>query len=302
MSERGTRPPHRSVAASMALIAEVMERPLDPSYGEEAERRRAAGLPPSTGSRTPLIVIASVVIGFLLITAALTLRVPATASTKARDHLIEQIRTRQSEGDRQADRVAELRSDVGDLQQRALAGTGEPVADRLAVAELAAGTVPVAGPGLQLTVDDAEQEQGAADGDANPRTSSEGTNGRVVSRDLQFLVNSLWKAGAEAISIGGQRLTSESAIRFAGEAILVDYRPLTRPYVITAIGDPKSMPSEFQHGPGGQYLRALQDQFHIRASLVVEDHLTAPAASAVRIRLATPVPAPSAGAHSEEQP
>lgn len=286
----------------MALITEVMERPLDPSYGEEAERRRAAGLPPSTGSRTPLVVIASVVIGFLLVTAALSLRVPATAETKARDHLVGQIHNRQAEGDRKADRVAGLRSDVARLQQRALAGTGEPVADRLAAAELAAGTVPLAGPGLQLTVDDAEQEKGAADGDANPRTSAQGTDGRVVSRDLQFLVNSLWKAGAEAISVGGQRLTSQSAIRFAGEAILVDYRPLTRPYVITAIGDPKTMPSRFQRGPGGQYLRALQDQFHIRANLVVEDHLTVPAASAIRIRVATPVPVASAGADSEEQP
>ena len=36
------------------------------------------------------------------------------------------------------------------------------------------------------------------------------------------LVNGLWQAGAEAISINGQRLTSTSAIRFAGQAILVD--------------------------------------------------------------------------------
>ena len=38
------------------------------------------------------------------------------------------------------------------------------------------------------------------------------------------------------------RLTSTSAIRFAGVAILVDFRPLTPPYVISALGDPASLP------------------------------------------------------------
>lgn len=293
----------RPVAASMALITEVMERPLDPSYAEEADRRRSAGLPASSGFRTPLFIVASVVIGFLLVTAALTLRVPATAATKARTQLIQQIRDRQAVGDRRADRVADLRAEVDRLQSRALTGHGQSVADRVQRAELAAGTVPATGPGLQLTVDDAAQQPGAADGDANPRTSAQNGNGRVVSRDLQFLVNSLWEAGAEAIAIGGQRLTAQSAIRFAGQAILVDYRPLTRPYVITALGNPDTMPAVFQRGQGGAYLRALQEQFHIRAHLAVEDQLTVPGASSVRTRLATPLPtASSGGSPSEELP
>ncbi|HET8599619.1 MAG TPA: DUF881 domain-containing protein [Segeticoccus sp.] len=307
MTDQAPRPQQpRAVAASMALITEVMERPLDPSYAEEADRRRAAGLPASTGFRTPLLIIAAIVIGFLLVTAALTLRVPATAATKARADLISQIRSRQATGDHRARQVADLRTQIDRLQSRALAGTGQTVASRVQAAEFAAGTVPAAGPGLQLTVDDAAQEAGAADGDANPRTSAQTGDGRVTSRDLQFLVNSLWESGAEAISVGGQRLTAQSAIRFAGQAILVDYRPLTRPYVITAIGDPDTMPAAFQRGEGGAYLRALQQQFHIRANLVVQDHLTVPGASSVRTRLATPdtsaPAAPSGGSPSEEQP
>ena len=63
------------------------------------------------------------------------------------------------------------------------------------------------------------------------------------------------------MAINGQRLTSKTAIRFAGEAILVNFRPLTRPYVIAAIGDPGPMPAAFADGPGGTYLSALQSNF-----------------------------------------
>ena len=57
------------------------------------------------------------------------------------------------------------------------------------------------------------------------------------------MVNALWAAGAEAISINGQRLGPTTAIRFAGEAVLVDFRPVTNPYEISAIGDPDTLPA-----------------------------------------------------------
>lgn len=278
----------------MALITDLMERPLDPGYAAEAERRRAAGLRPSAGTHTPVVVVAALLIGFLLVTAALSLRVPATAASKAKAQLIGEIQSRRAAGDQHAARIADLRSQIDQLQGAALAGRSQQaLARRLSAAEFAAGTVPARGPGLRLTIDDAASDAGAADGDANPRTSTGDDSGRVLSRDVQYLVNSLWQAGAEAISINGQRLTAQSAIRFAGQAILVDYRPLTRPYVITAIGDPDAMPRAFQNGDGGAYLTTLEQQFHIRGDLAVEQDLQVPGSSSVGTRLATPAPTPS---------
>ena len=80
----------------------------------------------------------------------------------------------------------------------------------------------------------------------------------MLAKDLQFVTNALWGSGAEAVSINGKRLTSTSAIRFAGSALIVDYRPLTRPYVITALGDPKRFPAAFADGAGGTYLSTLR--------------------------------------------
>jgi uncharacterized protein YlxW (UPF0749 family) len=115
--------------------------------------------------------------------------------------------------------------------------------------------------------------------------------GIVLDRDLQDIANGLWQSGAEAIAVNGQRLTSRSAIRFAGEAILVNYRPLARPYRISAIGDPEDLQVEFAANDGGAYARALQDNYGIRVSIDAAKSLSLPAATSLTVREAV-VPKP----------
>ena len=99
----------------------------------------------------------------------------------------------------------------------------------------------------------------------------------MSAADLQIVSNGLWAAGAEAISINGQRLTTRSAIRFAGQAILVDFRPLVRPYVVTAIGDAKALQSSFGSSPTGSYLKSLEDNYGIPVAISGSASLTCPA-------------------------
>ena len=70
---------------------------------------------------------------------------------------------------------------------------------------------------------------------------------KVFDTDIQLLVNALWASGAEAITINESRLTTTSAIRSAGDAILVNYRPLLPPYKIAAIGDSKMKEKFISH-------------------------------------------------------
>ena len=65
---------------------------------------------------------------------------------------------------------------------------------------------------------------------------SGGDVSRVLDVDLQSVVNGLWAGGAEAVAVNGQRLTALTTIRAAGSAILVDFRPVTSPYEVSAIG------------------------------------------------------------------
>ena len=91
------------------------------------------------------------------------------------------------------------------------------------------GLSSVKGEGIEIVINDAIKTDSLETSDLELA--------RVYDSDIQLLVNALWASGAESVSINKSRLTSTSAIRSAGDAILVNYRPLLPPFVISAIGD-----------------------------------------------------------------
>jgi uncharacterized protein YlxW (UPF0749 family) len=275
--------------ASMTLIAEMMQSPLDPGYYAAAENRQRSGLPPAIGHRSPLLVLVAVLIGALLTTSAMALRVPATGGNTIKSDLVRRIEARRAHTDAQTRLIAGLRREIDAAQASALSQQSQTVlAAELSRLELAAGTVPVTGPGLVLTVDNAAKKVDSNNPVIDPRISTEFDKGKVYASDLQIIVNGLWKAGAEAISVNGHRLTSRSAIRFAGEAILVDYRPLTRPYVITAIGDPGTLNVEFADNEGGIHLHSLTN-YKIRSDIQDRDSVLVPGEPTLSLQKAQPV-------------
>lgn len=279
----------------MTLLTTMMERPLDAGYQEAADRRVAAGLPRATSTQTVLVVVLAVLTGFLFAVAAQSLRPKPTAAAAVKKELVTRIEALQQHSTEQEAKAAVLGRQVRDYEDLALRQSGGPdLTGTIKDLEVQAATVPLRGPGVTLTLDDATSVGG--DANAGSRPSSGFQEGRVTSGDLQVLVNGLWGAGAEAISINGHRLSSTAAIRFAGQAIVVDFRPLARPYVITALGDPQGMQQLFQPSFAGLYLSQLTDQFKIRSTLAGSDSLTVPGDPAARLEVARPLgsSAPSA--------
>ncbi|KRF25015.1 DUF881 domain-containing protein [Phycicoccus sp. Soil803] len=287
-------PPGRRPDESMTLLISMMERPLDPGYAAAAAQREAAGLPPSTGTRTMTVAVAAVVAGLLLTLGALALRTPSTSAIRAKANLVSQIESRRAEVDRQEAQLRAVQAEVDRLQAQALGQDETSLQTRLAALTLASGAEKVSGPGITVVLDNAPGSDGTS-ADGNPRTDADKDEGKVFSKDLQVVVNGLWEAGAEAIAVNGQRLTSRSAIRFAGEAILVNYRPLARPYRISVIGDPEDLQVEFAANDGGAYARALQDNYGIRVSIDAAKSLSLPAATSLTVREAM-VPKPKSSA------
>jgi uncharacterized protein YlxW (UPF0749 family) len=274
----------------MTLITEMMERPLDPSYAAAAERRQGSGLPAATGLRSPLLIIAAVLIGALFAASALALRAPTTAVSQVKQDLVGRIEDRRAQVDAQTRFIATARSQINTLQASALNRQSQGgLSAELSKLELAAGTVPVTGPGLVLTIDDAATKAEPVAPDANPRSATGPDQGKVIATDLQIIVNGLWEAGAEAISINGHRLTSRAAIRSAGEAILVDYRPLSRPYVISAIGDRGSLAVEFADNSGGSYLQSLTNNYKVRSNIQSRASVVVPGEPTLSLQQAKPV-------------
>jgi uncharacterized protein YlxW (UPF0749 family) len=268
---------------SMTLLNEVMQRPLDPGYAAAAERRRNdpdAGR--RHGRRLPVTLLLAVLAGGVLIVGVRDLRLPAALDSH--DALTQEIADRTAQVDELDQQVRGLQVEIEKIGTEALAGAGDRVVGRSQLLASTTGASAVVGPGVTVMVDDAEALDDLAG--ADPREREQAERGRVRDRDLQVVVNGLWSAGAEAVAVNGQRLTAMSSIREAGPAILVNFRPLTPPYEVQAIGDAKSMQVEFATSAAGRYLSSLQQNYGVRASVSGADSLRLPAATGLRLRYA----------------
>ena len=157
-----------------------------------------------------------------------------------------------------------------------LAGTdlGAQAQRRLEALRTIAGFTPLTGGGVDVVLEDAKADPLSADDAVLP--------GRVQDHDIQAVVNGLWTAGAKGIAINGRRLTSTSAIRNAGDAILVDYRPLVPPYHIVAIAsNADATAGIFRNGVAGLLLEELASKYGVIWDVTMLGQTTIPAAPGV---------------------
>ena len=267
----------------MSLITDLFANALDEGYAEAAARNGAAGTPGSPRNRprmSPALMLGLLGLGLLLATAALQVRADAGIVSAERESLVERIGLATSHTDALEGTVADLERDILEIETRQLdnAAVNTELRESMAAMRSSAGTGAVQGPGVVVEVDDAES---GSTGDGSGAVNS------VLDIDLQQVVNGLWAAGAEAVSVDGQRVTAMTAIRSANDVILVNFRPLEPPYEVRAIGDSRTLGSRFLEGPGGQWLLDASATAGIQFDIRNVDSLTLPAARAV-LRLAEP--------------
>ena len=268
----------------MSLLTNLIDNALDEGYAEAAARRASA---PDTSGRNGWVLAAGLVaIGLLFATAAAQARDRAPAVAQARDALTAEIEERTAATDRLAGDLQQRRASLDAAREDALGLTtaGSELAERLTDLGVVTGAGAVRGPGLVVNLQDADVVETEDGGD--PRGEQTRSEGRVSDRDLQTIVNEVWAAGAEAVAVNGQRLTALSAIRSAGQAILVDFRPLSPPYDLVAVGDADAMRTRLVEGFGGSYLQVLQN-YGISYSVKTRDNVRLPASAGLPVRYAT---------------
>ncbi|MFD0636285.1 DUF881 domain-containing protein [Catenulispora yoronensis] len=276
----------------MSLLTGLLSQTLDPGYAEAAARREARGEDADhhghwTTRMSPTVLLGVAAIGLVLVIAAINTHRQAPQVEQERKQLISRVQDVERKNSVDEDQISEVRADLQAAQAAAL-GPGTEEGKAFAALSVSTGAVPVTGPGLEVVLSDAAGADNPAGGD--PRQPGGSDLSRVQDVDLQHAVNGLWASGAEAVAINGQRLTALSAIRTAGSAILVDFRPLSPPYTLQAIGDPKSMAAKFANSTEGKYLFGLKSQYGIRFDTGTKDHLALPAASQLTVTDAVPVP------------
>ena len=268
---------------STALFVDITTITVDPAYVEAAARRAAQ--PETAGQRrygSVLLVVALLAVGAVWGTAARQTYDRAPAAERIRRSLVDDAEERLAATSRLSAQLGDLRRET-DAARAALANRGaaeRALSDELARLELATGGARVRGPGLVVRLDDAE----------DPR--DDGT-GRISDVDLQAIVNALWSAGAEAVAVNGRRVSTLTAIRSAGEAILVDYEAVAAPYEVAAVGDADAMEPAFGDSATARRFRTWVDAFGIAFSVRRDGSLDLPGSTSETLRYARPVASPS---------
>ena len=132
---------------------------------------------------------------------------------------------------------------------------------------IALGTVPVEGPGLIITV-------------------PENSENYFGSQDIIDIINELWNAGAEAVSVNGWRVSNNTFFQPTNElsTIIMNDRKISYPYVIKAIGQPAALDKGISIPSG--IIDNLKSIYKIPLEIKQVDKLSLPAISSPKFKSA----------------
>lgn len=208
-----------------SLLDAIVEGALDDDYYEVRGGRYSRSRSFETW-RTALVLAF-----FGAVVAIAAIQTQANRSlVQAQRSVIESSIIAQRESLAEKDAVLDnIEKEILDLQQAQDARAGELTKQGLV------GIYGVEGPGVAVVL----------------RNGSE----RVSVYDIQQTVNALWGAGAEAVSVNGERITTLSAIATANNVVMVNYQAVSSPYIMLGIG--ADLKSEFEKTKTGRYLQNL---------------------------------------------
>ena len=133
----------------------------------------------------------------------------------------------------------------------------------LATANSLLGLTELTGTGIIVTLADNDSIDVSIVGNVNDYVVHDG--------DLIEIVNELKNAGAEAISINGQRITSNTTISCQGTVIKVNGEKINSPFTIKAIGNSESLSAISR--PGG-YMEWLQRKNYVITNIEKSNNVT----------------------------
>jgi uncharacterized protein YlxW (UPF0749 family) len=203
-------------------------------------------------------------------------------TTQERSPLVETVNALQSQQQSLKDRILALRTQIEQAEQRGQgsAAVVRQINDDLTRARIAAGLVPLHGTGVVFQLQDSVKptSPGRSDDDY-----------RVSARDVRTIVEELWLAGADAVSVNGERLTVSTAILDIGPSVLVNSAFLGQPYQISAIG-PGDLYDRVAASEGfADFLRARSETYGIQVAFFKPNPVDVPAfAGTVTLRFAKP--------------
>lgn len=201
--------------------------PTDPPEAREnASKRRRSH------ASAAVIGILTLLLGF-----AIAVQVHANSTGNALSglqdsDLVGLLDTENSRADRLHAQINELQNSLRRLQtsgNRSLAARRQTEREERVLGVLL-GTLPAAGPGVQVTISDPTR--------------------KLTGEDLLDVIEELRGAGAEAIQFGPVRVSTDTSFTGGHGTVNVDGRVVSAPYTVLAIGGPKTLDTALNI-PGG---------------------------------------------------
>jgi uncharacterized protein YlxW (UPF0749 family) len=206
------------------------------------------------------IALVCILLGIFLVAQLRTQQAKGPASLGRLDAISELYKHSEEQRELLELEVAKLREQLTEQEK----ASESAVAEELQKLRILSGLTSLSGPGIVLTLDDSKLK-GNEDAPADMYL--------IHYEDLLLVVNELFAAGAEAVSINGQRIITTSEIRCAGPTILVNSTRVTPPFEILAIGDAQTLQSSLEMRGG--VLEPMRP-WGIQISITQKDQITVP--------------------------
>ena len=193
------------------------------------------------------------------------LRAPGIAS------LADAVRAAEHRVQAAGQQAAALQARLNELTRRSAVGNSAVASAQHTLKQLRTpgGLTALAGPGLEVVLDDASSASTGTNVDPNELL--------VHQSDLQAVVNALWAGGAQAMSISGQRIIATSAVRCVGPTLLLNGQVFSPPYRVLAIGPGRRMLKALAASPGVQLFQEAANYYGLGYTVETRDRIVVPA-------------------------
>lgn len=226
----------------------------------ETKRRRSKG--------EMAVVVVCAIVGFLLAAQLRTVQLTGAAdqATAVRLETLQDLYNElTAQRDGLAEQVNQLQGELALYRDQAASGQAgsEALRAELDQLEITAGLTDVEGPGVTVILEDS----------ASANLTGDEADYLIHDSDLLSVINELRSAGAEAISLNGERILATSEVRCTGAVVTVNGRRYAAPYIIFAIGDPDTLYSALTMRSG---VADVLSQWGITVKVTASDLLLIP--------------------------
>ncbi|WP_297209972.1 DUF881 domain-containing protein [uncultured Flavonifractor sp.] len=182
------------------------------------------------------VMMVCAVVGFLLAAQLRSVKLSgaADATNAARLETLQSLYNElMDQKDGLESQVEQLQSELALYRDQAASGEAgsQALKAELDQLEITAGLTDVEGPGVTVILEDS----------TSSNVTGDEADYLIHDSDLLSVINELRSAGAEAISLNGERILATSEVRCTGAVVTVNGRRYAAPYIIFAIGDPDTL-------------------------------------------------------------